>query len=276
MKCIVYAIKLDGPVAGDSALGDYSESTSRHGMGSQLNSILASANRFLLHVLEGKSHEVDNLYKNIVKNDKSGKVIELINAPIDRRSFAKHPAVVPSKTLRKELALFLYHNQDIFSGLCSLKRNILLEFGVLKKKIKERTISITLAGKSKLQGSRPTKAIKKTVTRAQKAKYKGSHLALSGWVNLKTKHANADDEILGLSLRAKLLYGNHLFEDLVAAGSFGTEQQIIEILEECNASGSLLIEKGKETVAESQEKKKTKRKSKFGSSFYNKINKWLN
>jgi len=99
--------------------------------------------------------------------------------------------------------------------------------------------------------------------------YKGCFISISSWVNF--EEIDDVDENCSLALRAKLLYGKHLFEDLLSNNSFGSEEQIIQTLELCNAQGVLVINKESSTLSSNQTSSSNIQKKRL----YSKLLSWL-
>jgi len=99
--------------------------------------------------------------------------------------------------------------------------------------------------------------------------YDGKSLSVSSWPNIPLAVFNGDgDEAFSLSLRAKLLYGEHSFESLLESGDFGNKEQIIATLDACDELGVLTIHA---STSEIPIQKKAKQKG----SVYSKLLKWL-
>ena len=109
-------------------------------------------------------------------------------------------------------------------------------------------------------------------------KFKGKFISLSSWVNI-DGNINAVDEVFSLSLRAKLLYGKHLFEDLLNHEDFGSEEQIINVLYLCEQQGSLVIHQElhdlKTNVGNVKKNNKIKKEKPFRGMLYRKLQSWL-
>jgi len=109
-------------------------------------------------------------------------------------------------------------------------------------------------------------------TLVESTQLSGKCLSLSSWVNL-----DSHDEInenLSLSLRAQLLYGKHLYEDLINNGNFGDEEHIIRVLKLCEQEGVLIIHEDKNNKNACQEKK-TSNKRPSKRKLYKKLLTWL-
>ena len=101
------------------------------------------------------------------------------------------------------------------------------------------------------------------------AKYRQRCVSVASWPNLEPEN-DPVDENLSLSLRAKLLYGQHSFEDLVEDGSFGSEIQISGILDKCEQDGVLVIHNDIPNY-----KTKTKKDKTLKNKLFNKLTAWL-
>jgi hypothetical protein len=274
MKCIIYAIKLYDSFENQPVLLEYSKLKVIDDSKGKVNNVLTLSKGYLLHLIEGEDSDVEFLCQNIVKDNKFGEAIDLLETPVKKRSFTdKHLAVVPSLIRYQEFSLFMYRNKNTFCGLSAERESILQKFGLFKNGIDKQSTQ------------------RKSNLNVPENKYVGTFLSLSGWVDLNSKSTSEQDEMLGLSLRAKLLYGSHLFEDLVAAGHFGNEQQIIKVLDECSVLDSLIVKKAvKECncnavdsliINQAEQESNVSsdnlaKKPRFGISLYKKLSEWLN
>ena len=103
-------------------------------------------------------------------------------------------------------------------------------------------------------------------------KYEGCYLSTSSWANI-SEFNEETEENLSLSLRAKLLYGKHLFEDLVSSKNFGSATQIAKTLDKCNKAGVLVIEE--DNLTQAKETKESKETGMFGTRLYSILSDWL-
>ena len=103
--------------------------------------------------------------------------------------------------------------------------------------------------------------------------FEGKSFSLSSWPNIPISDLNdPSDEELSLSLRAKLLYGEHSFESLVEDGSFGNRLQIINTLKACYDLGVLVIHNSINNHEDTEAKRE---KTSFRKSIYAKLSRWL-
>ena len=103
--------------------------------------------------------------------------------------------------------------------------------------------------------------------------FTGKFLSLSSWVTIDSH--NEVNATLSLSLRARLLYGKHLFEDLIKNGDFGDQQQITNVLELCVKEGVLIVHKDQCSTPSSSEIKVSKQNS-TKHKLYKRLLSWLN